>query len=162
MSMSPIYDGDRDKWEKQVVPPVPPVPPKLGPMPMSISMSENDAPQPLSAYYTPHEYVDVNGVRNKAVHVTTVVPGAGGKFLGDGQGQPPTGTGPSGWEQRIYGMRRLTFVLAVALVVVVAVAIGLGVGLGVGLKRTGSGGGEFSCSFSHESGIQPFTPFMSI
>ncbi|CCC11863.1 unnamed protein product [Sordaria macrospora k-hell] len=125
---------DMGTWEKQAIPPVPPaVPPKQTPLHQG-----HDAPQPLSAYYTPHEYVDVNGMRNKAI-----IPANGfEKFSQHGHGGQPPATAKSSGGQGIYGMRRSTFVLVVALVVVVAVAIGLGVGLGVGLKKTGGGGGR--------------------
>ncbi|KAK3350583.1 hypothetical protein B0H65DRAFT_455184 [Neurospora tetraspora] len=142
VTLEPHHTSPLDEtWMKQAIPPA--VPPKQGPLP------ENDGPQPLAAHYTPHEYVDVNGVRNKALHVTPMTSAGFEKF--SQHVQPPPAATKRTWEQRIYGMRRSTFALVVALVVTVAAAIGLGVGLGVGLRQTGGGG-------SHDGGTTTTDP----
>ncbi|KAK3402661.1 hypothetical protein B0T20DRAFT_449666 [Sordaria brevicollis] len=94
---------------------------------------EHDGLQPLSTYYVPHEYVDVNGVKNKGF--APVPPPGGGEH---GGGKPVDAHG----QRRVCGLpvRRARLVFLVVLAVVIA--LGLGAGLGVGLRgRDKDGGG---------------------
>ncbi|CCC11859.1 unnamed protein product [Sordaria macrospora k-hell] len=141
---------------------LPAVPESYSPELAPTNAHEHDGLQPLSTYYIPHEYVDVNGVRNKGF--APVVPGGQGQGLlklspadGDGHGL--------GHGQRVCGLKRSMFVFLVLLAIIIGLGVGLGAGLGMGLKGScaknsgtglggagaGGGGGGGACPASPTS-----------
>ena len=88
------------------------------------SGGENDGLQPLSTYYIPHEYVDINGARNKGF-----APVAASQTSQGCLKLPPAD------EKKICGQKRSMFFFLVLLGIILGLGVGLGAGLGLGLKQ---------------------------